>query len=227
MTSGIYKIESMDGTAYIGSAINIEKRWYQHRWYLNKNKHGNAHLQRAWNKYGCDYFIFSIIELVEGAQYLLEREQYWIDYSKTIQRLYNIAEIAGRGPGTSPHRVYRFLDPLDNYILCNNLPEFCRNSGLNYSRMAHVARANIPQSYNGFRSISKEICYYEYAEELFNTGIDTLYTDTGQLIKFDDIDIFIDFIDKYLAHIQISDTGDIHFTDIHAEQRWFDENDII
>ncbi len=78
-TSGIYKITNYaNGKIYIGSPSHIESRWSDHFKTLRRNCHKNTHLQRAWNKYGEECFIFEIIELVEKSN-LLVREQYWID----------------------------------------------------------------------------------------------------------------------------------------------------
>lgn len=61
---GIYKIENtVNHMIYIGQSIDILKRWIEHKYELNKGIHVNKHLQRAWNKYGQDVFIFSIVEL--------------------------------------------------------------------------------------------------------------------------------------------------------------------
>ncbi|MEN6292413.1 MAG: GIY-YIG nuclease family protein, partial [Methanobacterium sp.] len=60
---GVYKISNkIDGKSYYGSSKNIEKRWLRHKNELNKNKHINILLQRAWNKYGEENFIFSVVE---------------------------------------------------------------------------------------------------------------------------------------------------------------------
>jgi group I intron endonuclease len=79
LAKGIYKIINKENSKiYIGSSIDIEHRWYQHKYYLKNNKHDNKHLQRAWNKYGEDAFLFEIIEECEENK-ILEREQYWIN----------------------------------------------------------------------------------------------------------------------------------------------------
>ena len=65
MTCGIYKITNKQNDKfYIGSSTNIEMRWYAHKSYLRRNVHANQHLQNAWNKYGEDNFIFSILPKV-------------------------------------------------------------------------------------------------------------------------------------------------------------------
>jgi group I intron endonuclease len=85
--SGIYKITNKkNGKIYVGSSLNIYKRWWYHAERLNNNTHTNPHLQASWNKYGGNNFCFSIIEIV-NADNLLEREQYWID---VLQPQYNM-----------------------------------------------------------------------------------------------------------------------------------------
>lgn len=87
--SGIYKIlNKTNGKFYIGSAVNIKVRWYQHKWYLNNGNHHNLYLQRAWNL-NKDDFEFITLELCKNIR---EREQHWIDLLKPD---YNLAPTAG------------------------------------------------------------------------------------------------------------------------------------
>ena len=59
--SGVYKITNkITNDFYIGSSKDIYKRWNRHKNELNKKKHINIILQRAWNKYGSDNFLFEI-----------------------------------------------------------------------------------------------------------------------------------------------------------------------
>ena len=110
MTCGIYKITNKQNDKfYIGSSINIEMRWYAHKSYLRRNVHGNQHLQNAWNKYGEECFIFSVLlEVEEGL--LLDKEQEIIDESKCYDKDigYNKALIAGspmKGRKHSPEAI--------------------------------------------------------------------------------------------------------------------------
>ncbi len=52
----VYTIKNViNNKIYIGSAVNIKKRWHEHRNLLNNNnnnKHHSPILQNAWNKYG-------------------------------------------------------------------------------------------------------------------------------------------------------------------------------
>ena len=99
MGSGIYMIENIiNGKKYIGSAVNINKRWYQHRYTLNKNTHDNSYLQNAWNKYGKEKFCFIILEETNQMN-LIDREQYYIDLYNVIEFGYNLSPTAGNTLG--------------------------------------------------------------------------------------------------------------------------------
>jgi group I intron endonuclease len=77
---GIYKISNnINKKFYIGSAVNIKRRIDFHLSRLNNNSHYNIHLQRAWNKYGKENFVFEILEIVNDKLNLLKREQFYLD----------------------------------------------------------------------------------------------------------------------------------------------------
>ena len=99
-TSGIYKITcTANKRIYIGSAANLRQRKNLHAHELRQNKHGNRHLQRAWNKYGEQAFIFEVLELVLPIS-LTAREQYWINKLKPFGRKgFNILTEAGSNLG--------------------------------------------------------------------------------------------------------------------------------
>lgn len=94
--TGIYKITCLSNNKiYIGSANNIYKRWNEHIWELNNQKHDNKHLQDAWNKYGEENFVFEIIEEC-NKDIKLDREQYYLDLYEPYNRDkgFNIAKNA-------------------------------------------------------------------------------------------------------------------------------------
>ena len=93
MGSGIYQIwNRMSAKRYIGSAVNIAKRWRDHLGDLRRGRHCNRHLQASFDKYGEASFGFSVLEYIEDASQLISREQHFFD---TLSPEYNIAPIAG------------------------------------------------------------------------------------------------------------------------------------
>lgn len=97
----IYQIRNIvNGKCYIGSSIQIDKRFQLHKWELNRGNHHSIALQRAWNKYGCDNFVFEIIKEV-SKDFLLAEEQNEIDKYIMGKNIYNSNPVA-RNP---PHKV--------------------------------------------------------------------------------------------------------------------------
>ena len=79
MTCGIYMIQNLvNGKIYIGQAVDIERRWVEHKKGLRGNKNKpNKHLQNAWNKYKEDNFEFTVICECDESQ-LNTMEEYYI-----------------------------------------------------------------------------------------------------------------------------------------------------
>lgn len=89
-----YIINKLNGDVYIGSSLEVKKRFNKHKSQLKRGIHHSAILQRAWNKYGEDNFDFIIKDEVEF-DLLIETEQKHIDDTKPK---YNINQIAGDVP---------------------------------------------------------------------------------------------------------------------------------
>jgi group I intron endonuclease len=97
MTAGIYKITCLPtGKYYIGSSIDIHKRFISHKSNLRLNKHGNQHLQGSWNKYGSASHIFSVVEVVTDLSNLLNVEQQYLDSINDWSLVFNIRKDTAR-----------------------------------------------------------------------------------------------------------------------------------
>lgn len=93
---GIYKIENIvNGCLYIGSSVNLKKRFKDHVRLLKQNRHHSTKMQNSWNKYGEDNFIFEILECCDKNE-LLIKEQFFLDsYNPNL----NICKVAGNKLG--------------------------------------------------------------------------------------------------------------------------------
>lgn len=109
MKSGIYIIVNrISGEAYIGSAREFKDRWERHiSSFLGKKPdkktgrigHENQILQRTWDKYGHDIFLWFVVELCPE-EALIEREQIWINSFLELKLpIYNIRKIANSNFG--------------------------------------------------------------------------------------------------------------------------------
>lgn len=121
MNTGIYKITNVkNGKFYIGSAKDIERRWWEHKNDLKKKKHINTKLQNAWDFYGEPNFEFIILEVVNESD-LFNREQFYLDvfkpYIKDIG--YNINPKASGGDNFTfnPNKT----EILKNMTIANNV----------------------------------------------------------------------------------------------------------
>lgn len=98
MNSGIYEIvNTTNQHRYIGSAVDFTRRFREHTYRLNGQRHHAQPLQRAWNKYGAAAFEMHPIMLVNGDG-LLQWEQKYLDEFKPEYNiaLNAIAPMAGR-----------------------------------------------------------------------------------------------------------------------------------
>lgn len=95
--SGIYKIQSKikPERVYIGSAVNIERRWAIHICGLRYGKHHSKKLQRHYMKYGEDDLCFSVLYPCP-IDVLITEEQRFIDEYKPY---FNISPTAGSSLG--------------------------------------------------------------------------------------------------------------------------------
>ena len=101
-SAGIYKITNIaTGDKYIGSAVNLKKRYDFHVYQLQRGSHHNPRMQRAWNKYGSDCFHFEPIEILDNPASLLAKEQEYLTSLDAANKkdYYNICGVAGSNLG--------------------------------------------------------------------------------------------------------------------------------
>lgn len=92
LNTGIYEILNVkNGRRYIGSAVNVSKRWREHLRQLEDGKHHSRFMQRCWNKNGSDCFVFRVVLSCEKEN-LLMYEQAFLDFHEPE---YNSAKVAG------------------------------------------------------------------------------------------------------------------------------------
>lgn len=101
MEAGVYLISNnVNGKCYVGSTVHLDQRRREHFSRLANNKHINAHLQNAYNKYGREAFDFEILETIDIddniKDKLLKREQFWVD---NLKPEYNVLLVAGSNLG--------------------------------------------------------------------------------------------------------------------------------
>lgn len=77
MNCGTYKIQ-LGSTTYVGQSKDLSRRRARHLGALRAGTHYNAHLQRAFNKYGEESFTFSI-RMLCPAEDLNHNEQLLLD----------------------------------------------------------------------------------------------------------------------------------------------------
>lgn len=199
--SGIYCIENaINEKMYIGSSVDIKRRFQEHIRKLNKNEHHSQHLQRTWNK-NPGSFIFKILEIVPDKDDLIEREQWWLDILETYKddKGYNARKDADSNLGLkwsesrriknsqiwtlsfrkeqgqkSAKTYIGFISPEGQAITITNLYQFCVDNNLTYCHMLELI--------NGKRRIHKGWIYQSGRKEMLwdikshsKTGIRGVY----------------------------------------------------
>jgi group I intron endonuclease len=64
--AGIFQVKnSVNGKVLLGSSLNLEGPLNSIKFMLSIGSHNNKALQKEWNEYGADKFVFEILEVVK------------------------------------------------------------------------------------------------------------------------------------------------------------------
>ncbi|MBM4170117.1 MAG: GIY-YIG nuclease family protein [Ignavibacteria bacterium] len=64
--AGVFHIKNIaNGKVLLGSSLNLEGPLNAHKFMLTIGRHLNEALQKEWNEYGPDKFVFEILEVVK------------------------------------------------------------------------------------------------------------------------------------------------------------------
>ncbi|MBI5474180.1 MAG: GIY-YIG nuclease family protein [Ignavibacteriae bacterium] len=98
--AGVFQVKNMaNGKALLGSSLNLEGPLNSHKFMLTIGKHRNEALQKDWDTFGEDKFVFEILEVVKVkddpnfnlADELTLLEQIWIEKLQPFsERGYNV-----------------------------------------------------------------------------------------------------------------------------------------
>ena len=176
----IYTIKHVvTGKTYVGSTTRgLSRRKIEHWRDLRRGNHSNIKLQRAWNKYGEDYFVFAVLEFVPDAAQVIAQEQFWIDRLNAVDDGYNLAPTAksllgfkhsietreqmsksATGKKKSPEHVAKYAAALRGRKMTPEQCEKMRIAKLGKKRAPHseATKAKIAAAHKG-RKLSDEHC---------------------------------------------------------------------
>lgn len=97
--AGVFQVKNtVNGKVLLGSSLNLEGPLNSHKFMLTIGRHRNEALQKDWNQYGPDKFVFEILEVVgvkDDPNFNLEDEltlleQIWLEKLQPLsERSYN------------------------------------------------------------------------------------------------------------------------------------------
>lgn len=130
---GVYCIRcKVNNKAYIGSSKNIQSRWCKHKRDLKKGCHGNIHLQKDYDKYGKDNFLYYVLINCKSSE--LHRYEYiYMEMFSTRDKAigYNITPVSNVS-------IIQILSKPDKETT-NKTREV--NNGIRYCSMQEIQKA--------------------------------------------------------------------------------------
>jgi len=95
LAAGIYQIRNtINGHCYIGRSLNLQRRWRRHLVLLQARNHHSRYLQRAFDRYGREVFVFEILEELTTRDECILSEQFYLDHEDPN---YNMSSLARGG----------------------------------------------------------------------------------------------------------------------------------
>ncbi len=102
--SGVYGIACQGWGVYVGSSVDIGRRWREHIALLNRGRHHSKSLQEAWSatEQPLLMFRFMMLETVQGEELLKQQEQLWLDTAQSQCVALNSSPFADRPRPLTP-----------------------------------------------------------------------------------------------------------------------------
>jgi len=98
--SGVFQVKNIiNNTVLLGSSLNLEGSLNKHKFMLKIGSHTNKALQKDWNEFGADQFVFEILEEVKVIDHpnfnlkdeLTLLEEIWLEKLQPVgERGYNL-----------------------------------------------------------------------------------------------------------------------------------------
>jgi len=98
--SGVFQVKNIiNNTVLLGSSLNLEGSLNKHKFMLKIGSHTNKALQKDWNEFGADQFVFEILEEVKIIDHpnfnlkdeLTLLEEIWLEKLQPVgERGYNL-----------------------------------------------------------------------------------------------------------------------------------------
>jgi len=171
MNSGIYCILNITNCKlYIGSSVNLSARFSKHISNLRKGRHHNQHLQKSFNKYGEENFVFVILQIIENKKEIIAIEQSYIElFSSDV--LYNINVNATSNLGLkhkkaikNSQKLYQFTINGELIKCWNSIDEAAIALNLQYKNIMRMCSKR-KMTVNGVSYLSKSVGGYAWSYE--------------------------------------------------------------
>lgn len=182
MTVGVYKITNQsNGKVYVGQSVDVEDRIYKHKMALRGNYHKNDHLQKAWNKYGEDSFLFKLIKACK-VRYLDRFEKMYIHIYKSmnVEYGYNNETGGNLNKTLAPQTIEKMSSSRVSVAGVNN------PSWKDYPRIVKCGKKRGKQHY-GIRVNGKTVCKSVdldlLKQKLENNDFSPIITDEPHIVK--------------------------------------------